>query len=93
MLKVNELEYASRPPRPSYPGAAKRLGQQGVVVVRVLIGQTGAIESVRIIRSSQHASLDQAAVQAMRAVTFKPYRVSGVARRAMADIPFNFVLR
>jgi periplasmic protein TonB len=92
-LSVRELQYTSHPPQPAYPGKAKRLGQQGVVVLRLTISLSGAIDEMSILQSSGHALLDQAAIQAMNRVTFKPYLVNGMARRATADIPFHFVLR
>jgi protein TonB len=69
------------------------MGHQGLVVVRVMIGRTGSIESARIQSSSGFDLLDDAALAAVRAVQFKPYQVNGLTKRAMADIPFNFVLR
>jgi len=93
LVQVSELQYVSAPPRPQYPRGAQRLGHQGLVVVRLTIARTGTVESMRVTQSSGHEMLDEAALRSVRNVRFQPYVVHGVARRAMADIPFDFVLR
>ena len=92
-VQVSQLEYRGRAPMPDYPRQARSLGQEGLVVVRVTIDQTGRVESAVVRRSSGFASLDEAALNAARGTAFKPYQRNGIPLRAFADIPFNFVLR
>lgn len=89
---VHQVNYLGAPPRPNYPRAAQRRNEQGKVIVRVLISTQGTVADVWVKTSSGHDRLDQAALAAVRGVRFKPYTENGVAFRAMADIPFDFVL-
>lgn len=52
-------------PLPVYPSVSRRLGEEGVVVLRVLIGTDGRAAEVRISKSSGSARLDQAAIEAI----------------------------
>lgn len=52
-------------PLPVYPSVSRRLGEEGVVVLRVLIGTDGRATEVRISKSSGSARLDQAAIEAI----------------------------
>jgi protein TonB len=62
-------------------------------VVRVTIDRFGNVEAVDLRQSSGVDSLDEAALQAASKARFKPFQRAGIALRAFADIPFNFVLR
>ena len=75
-----------------YPRASQRRNEQGRVVVRVVISTEGSVMDVWVKNSSGHQRLDEAALSAVRKVKFKPYTENGIAYKAMADIPFDFVL-
>lgn len=89
---VTRVAYQGSPPRPRYPDAALRRGQTGKVVVRVVISPQGNVMNATVERSSGHALLDAAALDAVRRTRFKPYTENGVAYSARADIPIDFVL-
>lgn len=57
---------------PLYPAAERRLQHEGVVTLRVRVGPTGRAEQVEIERSSGHARLDSAALEAVRQWIFAP---------------------
>lgn len=57
---------------PEYPAMSRRLGEQGVVVLRVLIGADGAAGDVQLIRSSGSARLDRSAMETIRQWRFVP---------------------
>jgi len=69
-----------------------RRGEQGLVMVRVLISTSGKVANATVVKSSGHPRLDESALKAVRAARFKPHTVNGVPRQALADIPINFVL-
>lgn len=71
--------------------AVAKAGAEGKVVIRVLISAQGRVQSAVVDRSSGHEALDLAALTAINAAQFKPYMENGVAVRAMADIPFEFL--
>ena len=81
------------PPAPRYPPASRRAREEGEVLVRVLIGVDGRPSEVRILRSSGHARLDEAAVEAVRAALFRPYVAAGRAQAAYVRVPVEFALR
>jgi periplasmic protein TonB len=64
-------------PLPVYPAMSRRLGEQGVVVLRVLIDANGRAVDVQIQRSSGSGRLDQAALEAIREWRFVPARRGG----------------
>lgn len=61
-------------PAPIYPAASRRKGEQGTVVIRVLVDAQGAAEQVAIHRSSTFSRLDEAAAKAVRRWRFVPAR-------------------
>jgi len=79
-------------PPPPYPAVARRLRQQGRVVVRVVVGVDGRPLSVAVEAGSGYASLDDAAVSAVRSWSFVPAQEDGVPIEASADIPVLFRL-
>ncbi|HXE19820.1 MAG TPA: energy transducer TonB [Castellaniella sp.] len=89
---VGQVDYLGKRPTPVYPRLSERRGEQGRVMLRVLISPQGRVADVTVQRSSGYARLDEAAVQAMRQARFRPYTENGVAYPARVDIPFDFVL-
>jgi periplasmic protein TonB len=81
------------PPAPRYPPASRRAREEGEVLVRVLIDIDGRPSEVRILRSSGHPRLDDAAIEAVRAALFRPYVADGHARAAYVRVPVEFALR
>src|SRR5690606_29952095 len=86
---ISSVDYMGKRPTPQYPRASQRRGEQGRVVVRVLISPEGRVLEASVQRSSGHERLDNAALKAVRSARFKPYTENGHAYRAMADIPFD----
>ena len=77
---------------PAYPSLSLRLGETGKVVLRVELDEEGRIDMARIQVSSGHARLDNASLAAIRSWRCNPARRDGVAVRAVAMQPFNFIL-
>lgn len=79
-------------PKPSYPNIANRMGWQGTVVVNVEVLATGLAGQLSLQRSSGHAVLDDAALQAIRNWRFVPARHNGqlVTKHFLIPIPFVF---
>ena len=96
---VFELAEVARPPRlikqvtPEYPREARAKRIEGVVVVRVVIGQDGRVEagSPRVMRSVP--ALDAAALAAIAGWIFSPaIGHSGQPVRVVIEVPFQFGL-
>jgi len=61
-------------PAPAYPRAARRYGDQGRVLLKVLVSAQGTASSVELEASSGHARLDEAAQETVRRWRFVPAR-------------------
>ncbi len=77
---------------PVYPPRCLRLGLEGVVRVRVLVGENGVPQEVAIAATSGEALLDEAALEAVREWVFKPALRNGVPARSWAVVPIEFKL-
>lgn len=88
---VSGVEYIQAP-QPDYPPISKRMGEQGKVLLRILVNQRGRPERVDIQRSSGSARLDEAARQAAMRAVFKPHRENGQPVAVYALVPINFSL-
>jgi len=84
---------ALRSPPPPYPGEAMRSGLMGVVELEILVGVDGRPIDVRIVRSSGHRVLDQAARRTVLSKwTFVPAMRDGRAVEAIGRVPVEFRL-
>ncbi|QHP79634.1 energy transducer TonB [Pectobacterium odoriferum] len=79
-------------PQPDYPRRAKRLQQEGNVLVRLVISPEGRLIRHDIARSSGYNALDQAAIDAVAQARCTPYRENGQAITVMTVQPVNFRL-
>lgn len=80
------------PPAPEYPRLSRRLGEAGLVVVRVYVDEAGQPRSVQLAQSSGFARLDEAALAGVQRARFKPYSENGVPTAGWARIPIPFEL-
>jgi len=78
---------------PAYPPRSRRNGEEGTVVLRVELSETGAVGAVRVKTSSGFPRLDEAALAAVRSWRCRPARRNGQAVNATALQPFKFVLQ
>ncbi|MBI3716013.1 MAG: energy transducer TonB [Betaproteobacteria bacterium] len=79
-------------PAPAYPPLAKRLNQQGRVLLRVRVSVAGLAEQVEIQSSSGVERLDVAAMEAVRRWRFVPARRGEEAVPGWAIVPIQFTL-
>ena len=84
---------ALRAPPPPYPADAMRAGLSGTVELEILVGIDGRALDVRIVRSSGHRVLDQAARRTVLSKwTFVPAMRDGRAVEALGRVPVAFTL-
>lgn len=76
-------------PKPVYPPAAAALKASGQVSVQVLIDENGNVISAEAV--SGHPLLRAASVEAARAATFSPTKLSGQPVKVSGVITYNFV--
>lgn len=85
------VEYL-RAPEPQYPDRDREDGNEGTVVLRVLVDESGKPGHIDVLRSSGFGSLDEAGMAAARAALFKPYREEGRAMSVYVIVPLRFQL-
>lgn len=90
-LPSSDAAYLNNP-KPAYPALSKRLGEQGKVVVRVLIGVDGTAQQAEIRTSSGYERLDQVALATVLKWRYVPGKRGGVPEAMWFNVPINFVL-
>jgi protein TonB len=90
--EMSQVAYLVQP-APHYPPESRRIREQGLVMLRVLIDESGHAKTIEIYKSSGHPRLDEAARAAVAHAIFKPYIDGGIARAAAAFVPVEFTLR
>ena len=80
-------------PKPAYPPMARRLGLEGVVVLRVQVSVKGVPEQVAVAQTSGMAMLDEAASKAVQSWTFVPARRGDSPIAHAVDVPIRFQLK
>ena len=78
-------------PSPSYPDTARRLRMTGVVVVQVVVDETGKVISAEAV--SGPSLLKDAAVQAALKARFSPTKLSGQPVKVSGVINYRFGLQ
>ena len=76
-----------------YPSFSKRSGEQGEVVVRLIIDESGSVEDIALLRSSAFPRLDRAASEIGRRYRFKPFLVNGSPARISTNLLIKFNLK
>lgn len=79
-------------PEPTYPIMARRMGQQGNVLLQVTVSETGQAVVVVVLQSSGYALLDQSAVRAVKNWQFVPAKSNQQAVTAQVTVPVRFTL-
>jgi protein TonB len=80
-------------PKPPYPLIARRMGTQGVVLLRVHVRADGSVAQAEIKHSSGSALLDDSALRTVQASwRFMPARLDGVPVESWVEVPIRFVL-
>ena len=85
--------YSASNQKPIYPNMSKRLGEQGTVVLRVLVKADGSAGEVEVKSSSSYPRLDQAAVEAVKTWRFNSAKIDGKAIDEWYQVPIPFKLQ
>ncbi|MFN3543701.1 MAG: energy transducer TonB [Thiobacillus sp.] len=81
-------------PKPPYPALSKRLGEQGVVRLNILVNPDGSVARLEIASSSGYPRLDEIAVKTVQSSwKFEPARQAGKPVPAWVIVPIEFTLR
>ena len=90
-LPSSDADYLNNP-KPPYPPLSRRLGEQGKVVVRVLIAVDGSAQKAEVRSSSGYERLDQAALATVLRWRYLPGKRGGLPEAMWFNVPINFVL-
>jgi TonB family protein len=76
---------------PEYPPEAKQSGLHGTVLVKVLVGEDGTVQSASVLKSSDTV-FESSALEAAARCQFKPAKFEGSPTRSYVAIPFRYRL-
>lgn len=88
---IFNADYLVNPP-PAYPALSRRLGEQGRVILRVLVNTAGQADEVEVRGSSGYPRLDDAARDTVRGWKFVPASRGEQPVAAWVLIPISFSL-
>ena len=76
---------------PEYPRLAKMTGVEGIVVLLILIDESGNVEEIEVVKSLGNTGCDEAAVKAIKQWRFAPAVRQGrpIAARVTMPVLFN----
>jgi protein TonB len=77
---------------PKYPRKARRMGCEGIVILKVLVGENGRVSNFEIFQSSGYPILDKAAVSAVKMWLFEPGTKNGKKIKIWVKVPIRFKL-
>ena len=80
-------------PRPAYPPIARKLGLEGLVLLRVDVSAKGTPEKVVVAQTSGTELLDEAAMRAVQGWTFVPARRGETPIAHAVEVPIRFQLK
>ncbi|MDD3643826.1 MAG: energy transducer TonB [Candidatus Krumholzibacteria bacterium] len=78
---------------PAYPSLARQAGIEGTVMLRVVVGADGGVESASVIHSDVTPAMEQAAIAAALRFEWSPAMQSSIAVRSLMAVPVRFRLR
>ncbi len=76
----------------TYPESAKRAGEQGVVSVRFVVDEQGAVRDAVVIQSVNR-QIDDAALRSVTVLRYQPGRIDGRPVKVQMTLPVTFRLR
>ena len=79
-------------PKPAYPLAARRRGQEGLVLLLVRVTDKGRAAKVELKQTSGFSLLDAAALKAVRDWEFEPARLGFIPIESEIEVPVRFKL-
>lgn len=79
-------------PKPPYPALSRRLNEQGMVVVRVLINIDGKAEQTELFKTSGYSRLDESALKTVTQWRFVAGTRNGEPQAMWFNVPIHFVL-
>ena len=80
-------------PAPRYPYLSRANGEEGKVILQVVVDKYGLASEISIVQSSGYRRLDKAATKAVKKWKFQPALKGGLNVQGVVQVPISFVLR
>ncbi len=80
-------------PKPAYPPLSRRLHEEGVVRLNILVNPDGSVARLEIAKSSGYARLDKSALDTVPSWKFVPAHQGGQPIADWVIVPIQFTLR
>ena len=80
-------------PAPRYPYLSRANGEEGKVILQVVVDKYGLASEITIVQSSGYRRLDKAATKAVKKWKFQPALKGGFKVQGVVQVPISFVLR
>lgn len=80
-------------PAPRYPYLSRANGEEGKVVLQVVVDRNGIASEITVVESSGYRRLDKAARLAVKKWKFQPAQKGGIKVQGMVQVPISFILR
>lgn len=77
---------------PPYPRKARRLGYEGIVMLKVLVDESGRVDNLTVLKSSGYSILDRTALSSVKKWLFEPGTEGGIKKKMWVKIPIRFQL-
>ena len=80
--------------QPEYPPVSRRLGEQGTVILEVLVDPSGRAVDAKVVQSSGFPRLDQAAIDGVKSnYRFAPGTIDGKPQQMQYTVRFTWKLQ
>jgi TonB family protein len=89
---LSKVPYIRDIPNVVYPSDAARKGQEGTVVLKLLVDIDGDVMAVEVLESSGFMELDNAAIKNGWRAKFSPPKYNDMSVRVWVSMPINFKL-
>ena len=80
-------------PAPRYPYLSRANGEEGKVILQIVVDKYGLASEITIVQSSGYRRLDKAATKAVKKWKFQPALKGGFKVQGVVQVPISFVLR
>ena len=90
---MTRVRFMRRPTPANYPRLSRQREEEGLVVIRALVGMDGHPSRIQVWKSSGYPRLDQAALTAVKGWRFMPAKRGGQPTPAWVQIPLAFRLQ
>ncbi|MBT9456614.1 MAG: energy transducer TonB [Burkholderiaceae bacterium] len=91
VIPANAVRYLAEP-RMTVPVLSRRLGEQGIVYLRIVVDTRGVLKDASVKKSSGFARLDQQALQDIRSARFAPQTENGQPIEWETTAPLSYEL-